>query len=216
MADKPFMQVAMSGGATLCETLNDLEASIKKPAIENAQKLAMDVVRDEAESIAKRQPFKDTTGRLAGSFVTGRLNSNQRKGNRRAGKQYSTIISVGSTDPKAHLIEFGHIVATATGQNLTTGQKVSVTYRTRRFPILRPAWDSKSREVLTRFERVIYGSISEVVRKGVDKALREKRALESSVWRTNGLTGKVQKEIERTARARQKKINGLWTTGADF
>jgi len=134
----------LTGAKELERALSQLPKSTSKSVLRRALKNAAKPTVVLAESLAPRD-----TGKFAESFeIRAQLKKSQKFGR---GKIGDVEMFVGSTDPKAHLIEFG-------------------TVKMAPRPTLRPAWDSTKQKVLDAIEREIWESLAKAARTLAKKA----------------------------------------------
>ncbi len=125
---------------TLERALNTLPNAMAKGVLKTAMRKALKPVLAGAESNA---PVRE--GKFKKSFrITPTLSRSQRKDRQVA--PGAVVMSVGSTDPKAHLIEFG-----------TANMSAQAT--------LRPAWDMDKKQVLNTFAREIGKSLERTAKR---------------------------------------------------
>jgi hypothetical protein len=73
------------------------------------------------------------------------------KKTQRGGARNGVTVYAGSTDPKAHLLEFGHLSR--------DGSFV------RPFPVMRPAWDETKEKVLELFKAELWNALVKTARR---------------------------------------------------
>lgn len=143
------------------QALMDLPKSMSAAVIREALKKSGQLVADEANRMASAH---QVTGRFATSFIVGTKKKSQRKG--RFKKMAEGTVYVGSTDRKAHLIEFGtgphliradmkHVLA---GKSGIFGRSVLHPGTPAR-PVLRPAWDSQQQAMMTTFRTEVWKAL---------------------------------------------------------
>ena len=123
---------------------------MKKTVVRNALKKALVPVRDAARLGAPR-----VSGDLAKSIKIGKLKPSQRKGKPR--DRTTVTAYVGSSDPAAHLVEFGtqertlsSSIAAPVGGSVVM---IQTTGRISANPFLRNAWDTNRGRLLTIFAK---------------------------------------------------------------
>jgi len=125
MAQEPF-SFRLEGLEELDRMLQQLPKAMGKTALRNALKKAAVPVRDAAKDGAPHGP----TGDLGDSIeISGRLTKNQRRGRRR--QKDVVEIFVGSTDNKAHLVEWGTAERFRKGSGGATGKMPAEPFMTR-------------------------------------------------------------------------------------
>ncbi len=122
---KPMLRFKMSGTDQLIRSMKQLPKSMTKAVLRGAMRKVLMPVKRSAEAKAP----VGATGRFKSSFeIRSTLSKRQRKG--QAGRfSGGVVMYVGSTDPKAHLLEFGTVKMAAR-------------------PTLRPAWDMHKRKMV--------------------------------------------------------------------
>lgn len=137
----------------LMKNLEELPTrAMKKTVVRNACKKALRPVADDARNAAPRGHTGDTARSI-------RIDTKLKPSQRRGVPQDQTTVKayVGSTDPLAHLIEFGTGERTMKGPVVApiSGRFVTVrrTGRMPARPFLRPAWDSNRGRILTIFAK---------------------------------------------------------------
>lgn len=129
------------------------QRSVMRKAIDDASKHIV----DQAKSYA---PFR--TGRLEGSIkMSGKLNKSQsrlEKGNRETDTEITRYL--GSTDQKAHLIEFG--TAPRTNGGKFAGSQHPGTSPD---PFLRPAWENGKKEVIPNLKDTLVKRINAAIKR---------------------------------------------------
>ena len=150
-----FFSFRLEGARELEKVLEELPKAVAKQVLMKAGKAALKPVLDEARANAKTQ-VKRRTGRFADSFnISTKLTKRQTRLARRYGEKMGVDLYVGSTDQKAHLIEFGTSSLSAR-------------------PVLRPAWDAYKQVVLDIFTLKIAEELKTAARRLASKALRGK------------------------------------------
>lgn len=175
----------IEGARELEEVLERLPISMGKAVLRAAARKALKPVRDRAEELAPVGPLqsrrgeKKSAGKYKKSFIVSTtLNKNQQRAARKLGEsRHAVNVYVGSTDKKAHLIEFG------------TGQRVQRSgRRTGAMPrpangVLRRAWDENLDKVFKIFSEEISKNLLKAARRLARKAIKgtlsakERRAL---------------------------------------
>jgi hypothetical protein len=171
---KPVFKTQFTGGKELDQALKDLPAKLSFKAMKETMKIALRPVRDAAENNAKSAGFDDSTGRYSDSFIIGDLNKSQKRKNARNGTYFRGDVYTGSTDRKAHLLEFGHMVWYGIRGQQSRGVK------SRFFPVMRPAWDATKEKVLNRFKEFAWQSIAKEAKKMSLAAIRKARKLQKT------------------------------------
>lgn len=149
-----MLRFQIQGADALVKAMKKLPKSMTKTVMRAALKKVAEPVRAMA---AARAPVGET-GRYKDSFVIkSTLSKSQRKGQRyrlRGG----VVLYVGSTDPKAHLLEFG-----------------TVNMRAR--PTLRPAWDLHKSRMLESLGRELWKALARAAKRLAKSAVRGKLSL---------------------------------------
>ena len=134
---------------SLERALNTLPNAMAKGVLRSAMKKALKPVLAEAESNA---PVRE--GRFKRSFrISPTVSRSQRKD--RQVPPGAVVMSVGSTDFRGHLIEFG-------------------TAKTSAQPALRPAWDTNKRQVLHTFAREVGKNLEKMAKRLARQAAADK------------------------------------------
>lgn len=127
----------------------------------DVRKAMRDALRKSAEpmaSYARSIAPKGATGNLAKSISIGsQLSSRQRRGRRRPTKDEAEIF-VGSSDRKAHLVEFG----TAPRYQKKSGKFVG---QVPPQPFVRPAWEATKDRILSAFGKLLGAEIEKAARR---------------------------------------------------
>lgn len=151
MAKKGMVSVRFEGGKELQTALNRLPKTLSKSVLRNAAKEALIPVLKEAETLSEAN-VKRRTGRFISSWLIGtKLKRSQAREARKSGKTSGVTVYVGSSDPTAHLKEWGWIHHAAT-------------------PVLRPAWDAKKEEVLHIFGGLVWKQLAKAAQRLAKKA----------------------------------------------
>lgn len=133
------MQIQLHGHKELDRALRELPKAVGRAALQRALKRAGEPVRAAAEALAPR-----ATGELAESMeIRATLKASQRRGRIKGGP---VEMFIGSTDPKAHLLEFG-------------------TSKMPAQPFMRPAWDANKDRVLRTLKDEIWRSLATAARR---------------------------------------------------
>ena len=143
----------LSGDKELIAAFEALPKAAAKSTLLAAGKKSLQVTRNEAEGYALTGgadgDLQRITGRYADSWVVGtKLKKSQRNANDGA---YGVTVYCGSTDRKAHLLEFGH--------RAVNGGFVKPR------PVLRPAWDQTKDQVLEIFRTEIWTQLLKTARR---------------------------------------------------
>jgi len=156
MAGETF-RIELRGAKELERALRQLPKAVGKSVLRSALKKALEPTRAEAERRAPRR-----SGRLAGSYVIkASLTKGQRRGRRR--RPGAVEISVGSTDPKAHLLEFGWKFAAPQ-------------------PHFRPAWDANKYKAALTVEAEIWAALRKAAKRLHGQAARGKLSKSSKAF----------------------------------
>lgn len=143
------------GAEQLADNLMQLPLSVQKVTLQKGCIKALAPTLTAAQGLAA-SVVKPRTGRYAKSFIVSpRLNKSQAGKERKlvaAGlaEKYLAEVHVGSTDPKAHLLEFGHLDR--------AGGSV------RAFPVMRPAWDQTKDKVLNILSAELWNALAAAAR----------------------------------------------------
>lgn len=137
-----MLRFQMAGTDQLIKAMKKLPKSMTKAVMRGAMRKVLLPVKRAAEA---RAPVGET-GRFKSSFeIRSTLSKRQRRG--QAGKfRGGVVMYVGSTDPKAHLLEFG-------------------TVKMRARPTLRPAWDMHKRKMLHALGGELWKSLARAARR---------------------------------------------------
>jgi hypothetical protein len=137
---KPLISFKIEGAAELERALSELPKASAKSTLTSAAKKALAPVKAEAEALSSGVVLKEETGRYAESWkISTRLKRSQL-----SLKQDATVYC-GSTDPKSHLLEFGHMAPDGS--------------RVRPYPVLRPAWDAFKDQVRETFAQELWAAL---------------------------------------------------------
>lgn len=166
MVSKTF-HFELQGLKELDDMLRDLPKAMGKAVLRKALKKAAEPIRDRAKA---NVPHGDTWN-LDSSIVIGtKLNKNQTRGNR--APKDAVEVYVGSTDPKAHLVEFGTQERYREGSRGATGAMPSN-------PFLTKAWDGTKKQALNILTRLIAEELAKSaqrLRKKAEKGTLSKKA----------------------------------------
>ena len=136
------MTFSLRGAKELERALMRLPKAMGKTVLRAALKKAAEPVRAAAEANAP----VGRTGRFKKSFaIKSTLSKRQRRGRAKLSRG-GVIMYVGSTDPKAHLLEFG-------------------TVKMRARPTLRPAWDANKHRVLASLRVEVWRALAKAARR---------------------------------------------------
>lgn len=152
----------LEGARDLDKALAELPKSMARSVLTRAAKKALQPVLEAARANAASVVGRKT-GRYANSFYIGvTLTKRQRRAARKSGGLGDVNVYIGSSDRKAHLIEFGWEHDEA-------------------HPTLRPAWDANKAKVFQIFTEEIGKELMRAVRKqairGMKLTAAERRAL---------------------------------------
>lgn len=148
-----FFSYSLDGARELEKSLMELPKAVAKGVLRQAAQKAMRPVLDAALRYA-RSRVRVRTGRFANSFIINtKLTERQQRNARRYGGLGNVNVYVGSTDPKAHLIEFG-------------------THDTPAHPVMRPAWEENKEEVFKLFCKNITQNLVKAARRLATRAIK--------------------------------------------
>lgn len=168
MAGKGGFRFEIEGAKELEKALMELPKAMSKAVLRNAAKRALKPVAARASELAPVGPVdsknpKKSHGHYKTSFI---VNTQIKRGQRSGLKDRGAIeVYVGSTDPKAHLVEWG----TQQRVQKTTGRKTGSSPPR---PALRPAWDEKKQEVFEIFQREIWKELAKAAQRLAKKAIK--------------------------------------------
>jgi len=146
---RSLIQFQIQGLKELERALRELPKATAKSAVRRALKRAGQPVADDASGRAPRDK-----GRLAESIV---VKTTLTKRQRRRREKNAIEMFIGSTDRKAHLLEFG-------------------TEKMGAQPFLRPAWDAGKMQVLASIKTFVWEAIQKAAKRLARKAAKAGRA----------------------------------------
>lgn len=165
MAPREFIRVELIGARELEKSLEQLGKTFTKTILRNAAKKALKRVKQLANERSQTEVGR-VTGRYANSFeINTKLSARQQKEAARRGNRGDVNVYVGSTDPKAHLIEWGTSNMDGT-------------------PVLRVAWDMEKREVLQIYREELARELMKAarrVRRRAERGTLGKRASQNLI-----------------------------------
>lgn len=153
---------SVEGAAQLAANLAEMPKFFQRDALKKAAIRALTIVHVEAMNFSVRN-VKRHSGRYEYSWrISTKLTKSQKRKARAAEEFNKNAVSVyvGSTDPKAHLLEFGHLAP--------DGSQV------RAFPVLRPAWDMHKDVVFQTFVKELAKLLADGARKLANRAEKGK------------------------------------------
>jgi len=169
-----MLEAHVTGLDDINEVLSSLPNRIGKQVLAATLKQAAKPTLEAAQ--ANAAAFQKT-GRFARSFTIKTTLSRRQKRLLRGSEKSQAVMYVGSTDRKAHLIEFGtgpHPIAAEFKEALAGKEGV---YGTTVFhpgtparPVLRPAWEATKEQVLKRFGELIWRQIEKAKARMAKKA----------------------------------------------
>lgn len=156
---KNYFSFSLVGAKELIQNLDDLPKSFQKPVLRRAIIKALAPVLAAAEALAG-STVRMLDGRYKLSYaISTKLTANQaRQARQRRAVDgiYAVTVYVGSNDPKAHLLEFGHRIVTRLGNVVGTA---------RPFPVMRPAWDGNKEAAFNIFLNELSKELLSTVRR---------------------------------------------------
>lgn len=159
---KPFVSARITGHKELEQALDALGRTAGKRAITAAARRVLKPVVKDAKRMAPRGDGGKNRKPLHRTIrVATKLNSSQMRGRARAD---GARVFIGSTDPKAHLVEFGHV--------LVKGRKGNrrVIGHVPGHPFLRPAWDKHKGDLTQKLGEEIWKEVVKVANRWARQA----------------------------------------------
>lgn len=147
-----FLSGGLAGARELDEALKAIGRTTSRTVLRTALRRAGKPVLEEARQLAPVGDGDDA-GRLRDSLAMKATLSKRQA--RLAGKRPGEVVLyIGPTDPKGHLVEFGHDVVRGSkdGKRRVVGHAAAV-------PFLRPAWDRHGASVADRLGEEIWKAI---------------------------------------------------------
>lgn len=154
----------LQGAKELERTLEQLGKTFTRRVLRKALRRAAQPVLAEARRLA---PVGDTVGKkklVRTIVIRDKLTRAQKRHARRGIPPGAVTMFVGSTSPKAHLVEFGHLLVRGTGDDREVIGHVAA------HPFMRPAWERNKGRVLALFRQVLWEEILATIAKEADKA----------------------------------------------
>lgn len=200
MAGADYLAAEVSGLDELMRTFDALGGPGTKAAIQSAMRKSLKPTAERARQLAPVGDPATRRGQVLRDSIAIR-NNLSRSQRRKRRLRYDIEVFLGSTDPTAHLLEFGHVLTR--GKNRARGKVIGQTIvkRTksgrivkverqydgvattgrivgqgfvRPYPFMRPAWDATRAEVHKRFLKLVSEEIDRVVKRYGKQAAKGK------------------------------------------
>lgn len=156
---KKYFSFQLLGGMELAEALGELPKSVQKPVLRKACIDAFAPTLAAANGLAG-SVVGVVTGRYEKSYTIGTKLTKSQKADERDSPSANYFVTVycGSTDPVAHLLEFGHLSRSGT--------------HVEAYPVMRPAWDGTKEQVLSLLGASLWKELAAAAQKLNKKAVK--------------------------------------------